>query len=178
MIKKIIALAAAALMAASALPIAASADEWTKTDDGYVYTYDDGSTAATGWLKVGEDTYYINKDGVRKTGWLTTKTAKYYFRKDGKMAKDCKLKIGKKTYSFDKNGKLKTKTTTETTKPAETTKPTETTAATTNKQSKTVYITKTGKRYHYDSKCGNGKYYASTLDDAVKKGLTPCEKCT
>ena len=42
---------------------------------------------------------------------------------------------------------------------------------------KTVYITKTGKRYHYDSKCGNGKYYASTLSEARKKGLTPCQKC-
>ncbi|MBQ6380571.1 MAG: hypothetical protein IJJ41_03085 [Clostridia bacterium] len=43
--------------------------------------------------------------------------------------------------------------------------------------SQTVYITKTGKRYHYDSKCGNGTYYKSTLAKALKLGLTPCQKC-
>ena len=43
--------------------------------------------------------------------------------------------------------------------------------------SKTVYITRTGKRYHYDSKCGNGTYYKSTLAQAKKAGLTPCQKC-
>jgi hypothetical protein len=42
---------------------------------------------------------------------------------------------------------------------------------------KTVYVTKTGKRYHYDSSCNGGTYYASTLSDAVAAGLTPCEKC-
>lgn len=43
--------------------------------------------------------------------------------------------------------------------------------------SKVVYITPTGKRYHYDSKCGNGKYIKSSLNEALKKGLTPCKKC-
>lgn len=43
--------------------------------------------------------------------------------------------------------------------------------------SRTVYITKTGKRYHYDGNCGNGEYIPSTLAEAKAKGLTPCEKC-
>lgn len=43
--------------------------------------------------------------------------------------------------------------------------------------SRTVYITKTGKRYHYDGNCGNGEYIPSTLAEAEAKGLTPCEKC-
>lgn len=42
---------------------------------------------------------------------------------------------------------------------------------------KTVYITETGKRYHYDSNCNGGTYYASTLEEALSLGLTPCEKC-
>ena len=41
----------------------------------------------------------------------------------------------------------------------------------------TVYITKTGKKYHYENPCGNGTYYASTLANAKARGLTPCEKC-
>lgn len=42
---------------------------------------------------------------------------------------------------------------------------------------RTVYVTETGKRYHYDSKCGNGTYYESTLSAAQSRGLTPCQKC-
>lgn len=41
----------------------------------------------------------------------------------------------------------------------------------------TVYVTKTGKKYHYENPCGNGTYYASTLANAKARGLTPCEKC-
>lgn len=40
-----------------------------------------------------------------------------------------------------------------------------------------VYITRTGKRYHYENPCGNGTYYACTLSEALRRGLTPCEKC-
>lgn len=48
---------------------------------------------------------------------------------------------------------------------------------TTKKVSRTVYITRTGKRYHYSSHCNGGTYYASTLDKAKAQGLTPCKKC-
>lgn len=43
--------------------------------------------------------------------------------------------------------------------------------------SRTVYVTKTGKRYHYSSSCNGGQYYASALSDALARGLTPCNKC-
>ena len=43
--------------------------------------------------------------------------------------------------------------------------------------SRTVYVTKTGKRYHYDGNCNGGTYIPSTLEDALGRGLTPCEKC-
>lgn len=46
-----------------------------------------------------------------------------------------------------------------------------------NNESRTVYITKTGKRYHYDSNCNGGTYIASTLAEAQARGLTPCQKC-
>ena len=44
-------------------------------------------------------------------------------------------------------------------------------------QSKTVYVTKTGKRYHYNNHCNGGTYYESTLEEALDRGLTPCKKC-
>lgn len=40
-----------------------------------------------------------------------------------------------------------------------------------------VYVTKTGKKYHYENPCGNGTYYESNLADAKARGLQPCEKC-
>lgn len=42
---------------------------------------------------------------------------------------------------------------------------------------RTIYITKTGKRYHYDSSCNGGTYIPSSLSDALARGLTPCNKC-
>jgi len=42
---------------------------------------------------------------------------------------------------------------------------------------RTIYVTKTGKRYHYDGSCNGGTYYASTLENALARGLTPCKKC-
>lgn len=43
--------------------------------------------------------------------------------------------------------------------------------------SQRVYITETGTKYHYNSKCGNGDYYSVPLEEAVALGLKPCEKC-
>lgn len=40
-----------------------------------------------------------------------------------------------------------------------------------------VYITATGKRYHYDSTCNGGTYWEVPLSSAVGMGLTPCDKC-
>ena len=44
-------------------------------------------------------------------------------------------------------------------------------------KSRTVYVTKTGKRYHYDKNCNGGSYYEIDLDTAANRGLTPCQKC-
>lgn len=42
---------------------------------------------------------------------------------------------------------------------------------------RTVYVTRTGKKYHYDSNCNGGTYMESTLSAAKARGLTPCKKC-
>ena len=42
---------------------------------------------------------------------------------------------------------------------------------------RTVYITPTGSKYHYDNNCNGGTYIASTLDEAKSMGLEPCKKC-
>lgn len=43
--------------------------------------------------------------------------------------------------------------------------------------SRTVYITPTGKRYHYRSTCGGKNSTSTTLNNAIARGLTPCKKC-
>lgn len=43
--------------------------------------------------------------------------------------------------------------------------------------SRTVYITPTGKRYHYRSTCGGKNSTSTTLNNAKARGLTPCKKC-
>ena len=40
-----------------------------------------------------------------------------------------------------------------------------------------IYVTPTGKRYHYDANCNGGTYIESTLAAALGRGLTPCQKC-
>lgn len=42
---------------------------------------------------------------------------------------------------------------------------------------RTVYITPTGSKYHYDNSCNGGTYIPSTLAEAQSMGLTPCKKC-
>lgn len=46
-----------------------------------------------------------------------------------------------------------------------------------NSTGKTIYITPTGKRYHYDDNCNGGTYLESTLEEALSLNLTPCSKC-
>ncbi|MBS7223980.1 MAG: hypothetical protein KH050_01375 [Clostridiaceae bacterium] len=41
----------------------------------------------------------------------------------------------------------------------------------------TVYVTPTGKRYHYSASCGGKNATATTLENAKSRGLTPCSKC-
>lgn len=40
-----------------------------------------------------------------------------------------------------------------------------------------IYVTESGKRYHYSETCNGGTYYEATLAEAMGRGLTPCDKC-
>lgn len=48
-------------------------------------------------------------------------------------------------------------------------------AAQTNSQM--VYVTPTGKRYHYSASCAGKNATEATLQEAQNRGLTPCKKC-
>ena len=81
---------------------------------GSIYFGDNG-IMRTGWQvltnrKTGAKAYfYFGNDGIKRTGWQTIKDSKgvahkYYFRDDGSMVANTSLKIGKKTYKFNKSG--------------------------------------------------------------------------
>lgn len=40
-----------------------------------------------------------------------------------------------------------------------------------------VYITRTGSKYHDDSTCNGGTYWPVSIETATGMGLTPCSKC-
>ena len=42
---------------------------------------------------------------------------------------------------------------------------------------KQIYVTPTGKHYHFSGTCNGGTYYEATLAEAMGRGLTPCDKC-
>lgn len=50
-------------------------------------------------------------------------------------------------------------------------------AMSTDESEKLIYMTRTGQKYHYDGSCNGGDYFRTTLSDAQKLGLQPCEKC-
>ena len=46
-----------------------------------------------------------------------------------------------------------------------------------SEDAKPVFITATGKRYHYDEHCNGGTYWEVPMSSAIGMGLTPCDKC-
>lgn len=40
-----------------------------------------------------------------------------------------------------------------------------------------VYITRTGSKYHYDGQCNGGTYWLVPMETALGFGLEPCDKC-
>ncbi len=41
----------------------------------------------------------------------------------------------------------------------------------------TVYVSKTGAKYHFLSNCNGGNFYSISFNDAVSKGYTACLRC-
>lgn len=44
-------------------------------------------------------------------------------------------------------------------------------------ENRIVYITKTGKKYHYSYDCSETDFYECTLEEALELGLEPCGNC-
>lgn len=54
---------------------------------------------------------------------------------------------------------------------------TQTVKGSSDDKGRTVYITKTGTKYHYSYFCSNTDFYECTLQQALDRGLEPCKRC-
>ena len=54
---------------------------------------------------------------------------------------------------------------------------TSTAVLTSPSEDRSVYITRTGSKYHYDNHCNGGTYWEVPLSTATGMGLEPCSKC-
>lgn len=74
------------------------------TENGKTYYYKDG-VKQRGWLKLGNDTYFLTNDkSLAKEMWRTIEGKKYYFDAKGVMVKNTFKEIKGKVYRFDNNG--------------------------------------------------------------------------
>ena len=58
-----------------------------------------------GWKQVGNDWYYV-KNYIHQTGWLTVGDKTYYLGADGKMVHDITVNLDGKDYTFGSDGAL------------------------------------------------------------------------
>lgn len=107
--RKILSIAMAAVLAASALPAmsATASAAWVKSENGYSYKDDETGKKLTGWQTIDGSKYYFDKKGYAVTGWKKVGGSRYYFGKDGKMRTGF-VKLSGKTYYFGKDGKMRT----------------------------------------------------------------------
>lgn len=148
--------------------------------DDIVFVSSDESVVTFEYDSTSLDTYlYFNITAVSPgTATVHVETA------DGKIKSE---EIPVTVLEEETTTEAETTTEKETTTKAETTTERKTTAEkeTTTKaepitqksNSRTVYRTPSGKRYHYDSQCGGKNSYSVSLDEAKNSGLTPCQKC-
>jgi len=120
------------------------------------------STVKTGWISSGGNWYYYNVNGTIATGWITLQGKQYYLNSNGILAVNTTTPDG---YVVGSDG-------------AWTGQIANTSSGQTQNNSETVYITKTGTKYH---KAGcrylNESQTAISKSDAISKGYTSCSVC-
>ncbi|MEG2596934.1 MAG: Ig-like domain-containing protein [Oscillospiraceae bacterium] len=82
-LQKLTAITTAAIMAASAIPMTASA-AWNK-DANANWQWTENGSKSTGWKNIHGNWYYFNGAGVMQTGWNFVNGQWYYFNESGSM---------------------------------------------------------------------------------------------
>ena len=89
--------------------------EGMKEIDGVWYHFEDG-IMSTGWMEIGDYTYYFRESGARADGWRWLADPDednwgeywYYFGNNGKMIAGDDKVVDEKTYIFDESGRMLT----------------------------------------------------------------------
>lgn len=165
--------------------------------NGTTYNYYKSGQKVTGWLSYGGLWYHFNSSGDMETGWIDDGLQKFYLNKNGGMESNKWVTIEGKQYYFNSDGSLAVNTTTTDgyivgSDGAWTGKTTIAASQSTAQQasqsssyvpksqnnSYTVYITKTGKKYHSEGcRYLRQSKISISKSDAINDGYTPCSVC-
>lgn len=84
----------------------ASNEGWVKSGNNWYYLTGNG-TKKTGWLHWGRYWYYLDQNGVMETGWVKSKSVWYYLDKSGVMETGW-VKQGTNWHYLDESGAMRT----------------------------------------------------------------------
>ncbi len=121
----------------------------------------------------------VTTENYKSNDATCLKKAKYFYSCECGNKGNNKYEYGKVVDHFYENGKcIWCKKTQEPIEPSTPNTPsTPTTPSQPSSTNINVYITPTGKRYHYSKSCAGKNATLTTKDKALKQGLTACKKC-
>jgi len=170
-------------------------DGWKQ--NGSTYNFYKNGQKVIGWLSYGGVWYHFNSSGGMETGWISDGSSKYYLNQNGGMESNKWTTIAGKQYYFNSDGSLAINTTTPDgfivgSDGAWTGKTRIAATQSTSQQSSqsssyvpksqnnnyTVYITKTGGKYHRAGcRYLSRSQISISKSDAINEGYTPCSVC-
>lgn len=103
-LKKVIALAVAALTITALSPVGASA-QWKQNSHGWWNT--EGNSYSVGWRAIDNNWYYFDSNGYMSTGWVAD-AGKWYFMQPSGSMKTGWISDGGKWYFAESSGAMKT----------------------------------------------------------------------
>ena len=173
-------------------PSGAMATGWKDLNGKWYYLKPSGAMA-TGWEQVGSKWYYMNTNGVMQKGWLQVGSKWYYLNQNGSMATGW-LQVGSKWYYFYSSGVMATNTTIDGWKidsngvgskintGSNTNNGSNVNTESNTSNNSTVYVTPSGKSYHFTKNCTtlkrSKKILSVTLNQAKAQGKSdPCNMC-
>lgn len=91
-----------------AVPCSALSDGWYKNKDGSWSYVHEGEWLYYSWLTLDDDVYYIDTNGIMKTGWVKDAGYWYYMDGSGAMVKNKWVKSSGKWYYLGFSGVMLT----------------------------------------------------------------------
>ena len=157
-------------------------------DNGTWYYLRSSGEMAKGWYMVGSKWYYSSASGAMRTGWLNDNGTWYYLRASGEMATGW-LNDNGTWYYLDSSGKMVTNAIIDNWQIDSNGVATpiinggnNSGGSDNSSQDRTVYVTPSGKSYHYTDDCVALKRSTTILSmsksEAISKGKSdPCNLC-